>query len=392
MIFLFQLFLVVVSCQGSKNSPVVSSVDNSCVQSYDANVDYFPNKVKVTHAMGFAVEYYNNYKVVTIKNPWKDAKTGFKYVLVQCGTPIPQGFEESQIFTTPVNSVISLSTTHLPHFAKLNLVDKLIGVSDIKQVTTAEFIDRIKAGSVVSVGNNSSVNVEKILELNPELITTFGTGNKQIDSFPKLLEAGLKVAINAEYMEDTPLGRSEWLKFTALFFNKEEESEKIFAEIANKYEDIVVKAKAVKKRPTVFVGFNFKGTWYTPGGNSYVAKYLADAGANYLWSEDKSSGSLPISFETVFERAANADYWLNFRQSWNNSKDVIIEDNRYGDFKAFKKGNLYNNNARINANGGNDYWQSGISNPDVVLSDLIKILHPEILPNHQLFYYQKLTQ
>jgi iron complex transport system substrate-binding protein len=274
----------------------------------------------------------------------------------------------------------------------LNVVDKLIGVSDTKLVTTPDFIDRIKAGKVVSVGNNSSVNVEKILELNPELVTTFGTGNEQTDSFPKLLEAGLKVAINSDYMEDTPLGRSEWLKFTSLFFNKEEESEKIFAEITKKYEDIAAIAKAVKNRPTVFVGLNFKGTWYTPGGNSYVAKYLADAGANYLWSGDKSSGSLPISFEAVFERAANADYWLNFRQSWKTLKDVIVEDNRYGDFKAFRKGNLYNNNARVNANGGNDYWQSGISNPDVVLSDLIKILHPEILPNHNLFYYQKVIQ
>jgi iron complex transport system substrate-binding protein len=312
--------------------------------------------------------------------------------LVQCGTPTPPGFEKSQVFTTPVSSVISLSTTHLPHFSKLNVVDKLIGVSDIKQVTTPDFIDRIKAGKVVSVGNNSTVNVEKVLELNPELVTTFGTGNQQTDSFPKLLEAGLKVAINAEYMEDTPLGRSEWLKFTALFFNKEEDAEKIFAEIAKKYEDIATKAKAVKNRPTVFVGFNFKGTWHTPGGNSYVAKYLADAGANYLWSEDKSSGSLPISFEAVFERAANADYWLNLRQSWLSLKDVVTEDNRYGDFNAFKKGNLYNNNARLSPNGGNDYWQSGISNPDVVLSDLIKIFHPEILPNYNLFYYQKVNK
>jgi iron complex transport system substrate-binding protein len=394
-IFLCQLFLVailVVSCQGSENSLIVNSPNNACVQNYDSNVDYFPNKVKVTHAKGFAVEYYKNYKVVTIKNPWKDAKTSLKYVLVQCGTPIPPGFEKSQVFTTPVNSVVSLSTTHLPHFSKLNVVDKLIAVSDIKQVTTPDFIDKIKAGKLVSVGNNSTVNVEKILELNPELITTFGTGNQQTDSFPKLLEAGLKVAINSEYMEDTPLGRSEWLKFTALFFNKEKESEKIFATIAKKYEDIALKAKGVKNRPTVFVGFNFKGTWYTPGGNSYVAKYLADAGANYLWSQDQSSGSLPISFETVFERAVNADYWLNLRQSWQTLKDVITEDNRYGDYKAFKIGNLYNNNARVNANGGNDYWQGGISNPDVVLSDLIKIFHPEILKNHQFFYYRKLSQ
>lgn len=192
-------------------------------------------------------------------------------------------------------------------------------------------------------------------------------------------------------MEDTPLGRSEWLKFTALFFNKDEQAETIFSEIADKYERVAQKAKSVKNRPIVFVGFNFKGTWYMPGGKSYVAKYLADAGANYLWSDDKSSGSLPLSFEVVLERAANADYWLNFSQSWNKLKDLVVEDNRYADFKAMKIGNLYNNNARVNENGGNDYWEGGISNPDMVLSDLIKILYPEMLPNHKLFYYHQLN-
>jgi iron complex transport system substrate-binding protein len=129
-----------------------------------------------------------------------------------------------------------------------------------------------------------------------------------------------------------------------------------------------------------------------PAGKSYVAKYLSDAGGKYLWSDDKSAGSLPLSFEVVLERAANADYWLNFSQSWQSLKDVVAEDSRYADFQAVKTGNLYNNNTRVNDSGGNDYWEGGISNPDIVLSDLIKILHPEILPNHQLFYYRKFIQ
>ena len=142
----------------------------------------------------------------------------------------------------------------------------------------------------------------------------------------------------------------------------------------------------MKERPTVFVGFNFKGTWYMAGGSSYAAKYLEDAGANYLWSNDKSSGSLPLSFEAIIERANNADFWLNFSQKWKQKKEILVEDSRYGDFKAVKSGNLYNNNA-----GGNDYWEGGISNPDVVLSDLIKIFHPEILPKHELVFYRRVN-
>ncbi len=391
--FCFQFLCVaslIIACNNTPNYQKISSKPNRiCVENYNPNTDYFPDKVSINHATGFSVEYHNNYKVVTVKNPWREAKTGFKYVLVQCGTPAPEGFKQDQVITVPVNTVASLSTTHLPHLAKLELVDKLIGVSNIKIVNTPEVVEQIKAGKIAELGNNN-VNVEQLLELAPDLVTTYGTGNPQTDSYPKLLEAGLKVAINAEYMENTPLGRSEWLKFTALFFNREEKAENIFSKIGKNYQEIAAKTKAIKKRPKVFTGFNFKGTWYVPGCKSYLAQYLADAGAELL-CVGNSSGSIPSSFENIFERAATADYWLNVSQSWQNLKDAIREDSRYGDFQAVQKGNVYNNNARLNENGGNDYWEGGISNPDLILADLIKIFHPELLPNYQLFFYQKLN-
>ena len=381
---------LIIACNHTQNTPIISSTLNqNCVQSYNTNKDYFPDKATINYAKGFSVEYQNNYKIVTVKNPWQDAKTSFEYVLVECGTPAPQGFKENQIITVPINTVVALSTTHLPHLAKLGVVEKLVGVSDTKIVNTPEVVDKIKANKITELGNNN-INVEKSLELNPDLITTYGTGNPQTDSYPKLLEAGLKVAINAEYMENTPLGRSEWLKFTALFFNQEEKAEKIFRKTSQDYQEIAKAAQAIKKYPKVFTGFNFKGTWYAPGCKSYAAQYLADAGAELL-CVDNVDGSIPLSFEDVFERAATADYWLNVSQSWQNLNDVITEDSRYGDFQAVKKGNVYNNNARLNKNGGNDYWEGGISNPDVVLADLIKIFHPELLSNHQLFFYQKLN-
>ena len=390
--FFFQVAcigLLIIACNNTSIPPEISTTsNNNCVQNYNPNTDYLPAKATIKYATGFSVEYQNNYKIVTVKNPWKDAKTSFKYVLVECGTPAPEGFKETQVITIPINTVTSLSTTHLPHLAKLEVVDKLVGVSNHKTVNTSEVIEKIKAGKVAELGNN--VNVERLLELNPDLVTTYGTGNPQTDSHSKLLETGLKVAINAEYMENTPLGRAEWLKFTSTFFNKEDIAEQEFSEISRKYQEIAAKTKAIKKRPKVFTGFNFKGTWYVPGCKSYAAQYLADAGAELLCSEN-SSGSTPSSFEDVFERAATADYWLNVSQSWQSLKDVITADSRYGDFQAVKKGNVYNNNARLNESGGNDYWEGGISNPDVILTDLIKIFHPELLPNHQLFFYQKLN-
>ncbi|MEM7725962.1 MAG: ABC transporter substrate-binding protein [Cyanobacteria bacterium P01_A01_bin.45] len=379
---------LLIACQNTTPNFNTQNSNKNCVENYKKNTDYFPQKANIKYATGFSVEYQNNYKVVTVKNPWQDAKTSFKYILVECGTPAPEGFKETQVITIPINTVASLSTTHLPHLAKLGVVDKLVGVSNPKIVNTSEVVEKIKVGKIAELGNNN-VNLERLLELNPDLVTTHGTGNPQTDSHPKLLEAGLKVAINAEYMENTPLGRAEWLKFTSMFFNKEDIGEKQFGEIARKYQNIAAKTKAIKKRPKVFTGFNFKGTWYVPGCQSYPAKYLADAGAELL-CVGNSSGSTPSSFENVFERAATADYWLNVSQSWQKLEDVIREDSRYSDFRAVKKGNVYNNNARLNENGGNDYWEGGISNPDLILADLIKIFHPELLPNHQLFFYQKL--
>ena len=393
-VLLTQLVLVTIFAIACNNQSIssIKNQDNQeeiCTQNYNPNTDYFPEKITVNYATGFNVEYRKNYKIVTVKNPWRNAKKGFQYILVQCGTPAPEGFTSSQIVTVPINSLVSLSTTHLPHLAKLGVVDKLIGVSDTKRVNTLKVVDKIKVGKVTEVGNNQNLNIEKILELNPDLVMTYGVGNPQIDSHPKLLEAGLKVGINAEYMETSPLGRAEWLKFTALFFNQENLAQESFSKIAQKYENIASKTKSSKQLPTVFTGFNFKGTWYIPGCQSYVAKYLNDAGTNHV-CVGNYSGSNPLSFEDVFQRAANSDYWLNVSQSWEKITDILAEDNRYGNFLAVKTGKIYNNNARVNQNGGNDYWESGTSNPDVVLSDLIKIFHPEILPNHQLVYYQRL--
>ncbi|NCJ07823.1 ABC transporter substrate-binding protein [Synechococcales cyanobacterium C] len=361
-----------------------------CVQRFDPEVDYFPDKVKLEEAQGFQVTYHNHYKVVSVQRPWQDATTQFQYVLVQCGTPVPPGFADAQVVTVPVRSVVALSTTHLVPLEQLGVLDTLVGVSDFQTINTPAVIVKIAAQQLTEVSRNAALNMERILALDPELVTTFGTGNPERDAHPKLMEAGLPVAINAEYMESTPLGRAEWLKFMALFFNQEARATNQFNGIAQQYRDLAQRVESVTHRPTVFVGFARNGTWHVPGGDSYVAQFLADAGADYLWSDDPSAGSRPLSFEQVYARAAQATYWLNGDQRWLTQADVVAADPRYGDFLAWQLGNLYSPIARVNEHGGNDYWESGTANPHWVLADLVKIFHPEQLPNHDWVYYQKL--
>ncbi|MGF1490473.1 MAG: ABC transporter substrate-binding protein [Prochloraceae cyanobacterium] len=373
----------------SSNIPIEKKSEN-CVNNYEEDVDYFPEKVKLNYAKGFTVEYRKNYKIVTVKNPWRNADRSFQYILVKCGTPIPKGYDKSQTVYVPVTTMVAMSTTYLPYLPKLDLVDNLVGVSSFKNVNTPEVKKKITEGNLKQLGSSSEINIEQIIELNPDLIMTFGTGNLELDRHSQLLEAGLFVAINGEYMENEPLGRTEWLKFIAVFFDREGRAEQIFSEIASKYEKIATLTENIENKPTVFTGFSYKGTWYVAGGKSYLAAYLEDAGANYIWSEIDSRGSLPKDFESVFNRGNDAEYWLAGSQNWQNLQDIINADDRYQNFNALRKGKVYNNNARLNETGGNDYWESGIANPDLVLADLIKIFHPQLLPEHELVYYQKL--
>jgi iron complex transport system substrate-binding protein len=385
------LSISLLGCNSPQTKSPKSSSAAKCSTVYDPQVDYFSTKVKVTEAKGFTVEYHRNYKVVSVKNPWRNADTTFQYVLVQCNTPIPPGFDRSQIVQVPVNSVVAMSTTHLPLLDKLGLVDRLTGVTDFKQVNTPSVVNKIKAGKLAEVGRSNNTNVEKVLEIRPELVTTYGVGNPKLDSHPKLIEAGLPVAIIAEYMESSPLGRAEWLKFMALFFNRETEAEKVFSDMVTKYQSIAKIASQAKNKPTVFSGFDSRGTWYIPGGDSYSAKFIADAGGNYIWKEDRSTGSLNLSFEQVFDRAQTAEVWLNSSQDWRSVEDVTNSDRRYGKFKAVENSKLFNPTARVNATGGNDFWEGGTANPDLVLADLVKALHPELLPKHQFVYYRPLN-
>lgn len=357
---------------------------------YDPNRDYFPEKITLQYADGFDVEYHQHYKVVTVKQPWAGADRSFQYVLVQCGTPIPSGYNQNQIIPAPVETVVALSTTHLPHLKKLEVLDRLVAVSNFRHVNTPQVRQKIEAGTIKEVGRNARVDVEQLLTLNPDLVMTFGMGDPQTDSHNRLMKAGLAVALNAEYLSNSPLARAEWLKFTALFFNREKIANQKFSQVASEYQQLATVADKVDTNPKVLVGHSWKGTWHVPGGNSYMAEYLQDAGANYPWSDTSATSSIPLDLETVYERGADAEIWLNGAQSWFSMEDILADDERYAQFQAFQNGQIYVNNARLNQYGGNDYWESGISNPDVVLADLIEILHPELLPDHELVYYQKI--
>ncbi len=195
--------------------------------------------------------------------------------------------------------------------------------------------------------------------------------------------------INAEYLERHPLGRAEWIKFMALFFGKERQADSVFRSIEKQYLQTAQLASEAMMKPTVLCGVLYGDSWFLPGGENYASRILRDAGCNYLWAADSSIGFLQFGFETVYTKAKNADLWIGVA-AFKSLKELRAAEERYALFAPFKQGNVYTYDARHGAKGGSEFLELGYLRPDLVLKDLVKIAHPERLPNHTLFFYKKL--
>ncbi|HEX2465743.1 MAG TPA: ABC transporter substrate-binding protein [Thermoanaerobaculia bacterium] len=356
-----------------------------------ARVEIAPADRAVTrYARNFRIEYDGRRKRVTVENPWRNTDLALTHLLVPCGDPQPAATAGQTIVRVPVSRAATTSTTELSHFTALGIVDRLAGHNRLDYVWEPEIRQRIDAGQVAEIGDSVRLDLEALLELRPDLVLATSIGNPELDVFSMLERAGLPYAVDAAWTEATPLGRAEWIKFTAAFFNQEVEANRLFDRIAARYEELRAIAQTIERRPTVLVGTPFQGTWHVSGGAAYQARLIADAGGAYLWADDPTTGSIPLDFESVYARGLDAEVWIH-PYGWHSLADGIKADERMADFAAWKSGRVYNNDARINARGGNDYWETGSLRPDLILADLIEVLHPGLI-DHQLVFHRQLPQ
>ena len=372
----------------AQTAPAANLTDG-CVETFDPTLDYFPDRVSVDYGAGFSVEYARHYKLLTVETPFPGAETPASYLLVQCGAPVPDGFDDAVMVEVPVQRMVALSTSYLPYLPELDMVERLVGVENFSYITTTAIRTQIDAGVLAEVGSGGEVNVEAVLAAEPDMVMTFATGAADFDAGPKLQEAGVTVVLNADYLETTPLGRTEWVKFIATFFNAEAAATEWFGQVAAGYEALSGLAAEAQAQPTVLLNTPFDSVWYLPGGEGYQAQLLRDAGAAYLWADEPGTASLPLDFEAVFASAADADFWINVG-FFGGLDDLEAADARFAAFAAFQNGQVYNNDARQNEFGGWDYYEGGVANPHLVLGDLIAIFHPELLPDHAFVYYRPL--
>lgn len=351
-------------------------------------------RADIRYARGFVLEYHDGCKKVQVLAPWRNAQTVFTYLLVPRGRKAPAIPPGAMVVETPVRRMASATTGCIPFLPMLHAERTLVGLSGCKRVSTPEIAEMIRQKQIaeIGIGNggmSTALNMEQLYLLQPEMVVVHGTGLPEYDLHPKLMEAGFKPVMFSSYMETSPLGRAEWIKFIAAFFDKEAEAERLFEETARRYEEQAAKARSPAHRPTVFSAIPYRGLMYVPGGGSYFAGFIADAGADYVWSDDSMPGSMPLNIESIIERAKDADFWLDPGASRSLS-ELTAMDERFSLFKAFRTGQVYNNDAKIGPNGGNDYWETGEVRPDLVLKDFISIFHPDLLPSHERIWYRQL--
>jgi len=372
--FLFILIyaLLHISCNRNKNTSDLNTLFNTISDSTLIS--------SITYAKGFDIYEIDNIKKLVIYNPQNNLEILSTYYFAD--SIYYNNYTHSPLFLeTPLDSVAVFSATQLNAFSKLGIINKVIAISESEYIQNPEIKKRYFNNQIVDLVNNGNFYLEKTLELNPKII--FYSPYNMAQKHP-LAATNITMIPFFDFMESDPLGRAEWIKFTALFFNKEAVADSIFNAIVsdyNYYKNIALKADS---KPTVFSDKYYSGQWFMSGGNSYIAKLFEDAGANYLWKNNQNTGSINLDFEVVFNKAHDADFWRivgTYPDGFSYEK-LGNENNLYKNFNAFKNKKVVFCDSKTST-----YFETGTLEPHLLLADLLFAFHPELLADYKPKYY-----
>ncbi|APQ15876.1 ABC transporter substrate-binding protein [Maribacter hydrothermalis] len=347
---------------------------------------------EVTYAKGFSVEKQaSGITLIKVLKPWVNSEKTFTYALIPkeiLATITLNKNEYDEIISTPLENMVVTSTTHIPALEELGILDKLIGFPDTKYISSKAARNLIDSGKIKELGVNENLNTEAVLALQPDLVFGFAINNSN-NTYETIQRAKIPVVYNGDWVEETPLGKAEWIKFFALFFNKTEQANAIFTRIEKSYLEAKKIASKATYRPTVLCGALYKDVWYLPGGKSWAANFLQDANSNYLWNTTDENGSLSLSWESVLDVGQHADYWIGPAQ-YLSYQEMKSASQHYSQFNAFQSKKIFTTANTIGETGGTLYYELAPQRPDLVLKDLIHILHPGLLPNYEPFFFKPL--
>lgn len=374
-LFALLFTLVFISCKNeTKNStePTTSSQKES----------------NIIYAKSFEVSTYEGYKTITLKNPWPGTDKTFTYALVEKTGSLQNPEDYDAVVQVPVKRIVVTSTTHIPSLEMLDEIESLVGFPDLNYISSEKTRDRISEEKITELGKNEDINTEILIDLSPDAVIGFAIdGNNS--TFSTIQSTGIPVLYNSDWTETSPLGKAEWIKFFGLLFNKEKQADSIFKKIEKEYLNAKEVASKAVETPTVISGAMFKDIWYMPQGDSWAAKFIADANGDYLWKDSRGTGSLSLNLESVIEKGHNAEIWIGPGQ-FTSLAEIKNASQAYAQFKAFKEDQVYTYSMKKGPTGGVIYFELAPNRPDLVLKDHVKILHPELLPEYELYFFNKL--
>jgi iron complex transport system substrate-binding protein len=380
--FVFLLFFIVFGCIGKTDN---HSFQRVTPKDFDSVLSD-----QIQYAQGFTLKHLDRATYIEVRDPWNKGKILARYLL--SGNTVKEAIlpQTDFVIVTPVNKVAALSSVYLGMFNLLQSEKKIVACSNAKLICDSILYSRFRNGDLIDLGESNEMNAEAVIGVAPDLVMKYIYGSREAAE-EKVIAAGIPIAYNMEFMEPHPLGRAEWIKFVAAFIGKEQLADSIFNQIRVNYLALSQKAGKVSKRPSVLDGSSYKGVWYAAGGGSYPARLYADAGASYYWSADSSRGSVPLSFEVILDKQANADFWIG--PSTGSRRELLGIESRYKLLKPFQTGNVFDFGKRKNENGGLEYFESGVVRPDILLSDLLWVFHPELVDSdYQPVYIERMKE
>jgi iron complex transport system substrate-binding protein len=344
--------------------------------------------LELRYAENFTVEARDGYHLLTVRRAYQGSDgREFHYALYPRGTARPKVAEKAWLVEVPLRRSVVLVTTTLASIEVLGALDSVVAVGNFDHISSAAVRERIAAGKLREVGSEQAKNLEKMVAVDPEVIFTNLVGVPEYDLHPTLAGMGIVPVITAAYMETHALGRLEWLKFFAYFFDAHEEAAGHFERVEARYLALKELAASVEKRPRVFANAPWGNAWYISSGTSFLANLIADAGGDYCWRELQSEGPRPMDFESVYSVVVDADVWVN-SGSLETRAAIRAQDRRYLDFRAVREGRVFSETRRLGPGGGNDLWESGFVWPDKVLADFVAMFHPGLMAEHEWTYYK----
>lgn len=377
--FQIALLLVFIAFFSCKNDTSKKAINN-----------FQDNEISLKYAEGFRVSDFGTYKLLEIKNPWPKSKKTYKYALVSDNQNVDLDKNDFEaVLSIPIKKIVVTSTTHIPSLELLDVEESLVGFPGIDYISSEKTRNRIDNDEIRDLGKNEGINTEVLLELSPDVVIGFGIdGNNK--TFETIKKSNIPVIYDGDWVESSPLAKAEWIKLFGFLFDKEKQAHSIFNAIETDYNEAKKLASEVKHQPSILSGAMYNDVWYLPNGSSTEAQLLKDANTNYLFKDTQGTGSLALNFETVFSKAKNADIWLS-PSNYESTEALINSNEHYTMFKAFQNKNIYSFTNTTGKTGGVLYYELGMTRPDLVLKDLIKICHPELLENYQPYFFKPLN-